>query len=141
MWSKAYSVVVKDIEPEQVWKVWSDFSKRTQWDDDTEWVEAKGPFEKGTIFYFKPQGGSKLKMVISECIPNQVFTDSIKLFLARLSGIHAMEKTTEGLRITTTIEIVGPLWWLWKKIVGDKIVATLPHQTDLIIKLAREESK
>lgn len=111
---------------------------RTKWDDDTEWVEAKGPFAKGTIFYFKPQGGPKLKMEITECVPNQLFTDSVKFFLAKLSGIHQMEKTKDGLCITTTIKIEGPLWWLWKKIVGEKIVKELPHQIKLLVKLARE---
>lgn len=49
-----------------------------------------------------------------------------------------MEKTNQGLKLTTTIKVEGPLSWIWRKIVAEEIVATLPHQTDMLIKLARE---
>lgn len=140
MWIKTYSITVSDLEPSDIWKIWSDLSLRTQWDDDTEWVKSDGTFNKGSTFYFKPKDGPELQMEITECIPNQRFTDSVKFPLARLYGIHDMEKTSTGLKITTTIKIEGILSWLWGHLVGKKIVAELPHQTDLLIQLARKKS-
>ncbi|MBS0289034.1 MAG: hypothetical protein JSS07_03210 [Proteobacteria bacterium] len=78
-----------------------------------------------------------MTMKIIECIPNQSFTDYTKFLLAGLYGIHHMEKTDKGLKLTTTIKVVGPLSWVWRKIVAEEILATLPHQTDMLIKLAR----
>lgn len=138
MWSKSHSVTVTGIEPEQIWKIWSDIKMRTLWDDDTEWAEINGPFEIGSIISFKTKGGPKLKLKITECTPNQSFTDTFQFPFARMDGIHTMEKTPDGLRLTTTMQITGPLAWLWRKLVVEKIVATLPHQTNLLIQMARK---
>lgn len=138
MWEKSYSTTVADLEPEQIWKIWSDISIRHQWDDDTEWAKIDGPFSQGAIFYMKLKNGPKIKMIITESIPNLKFADTHYFPLARMDGIHQMEKTTDRLRITTTIRVTGPLRWLWRKFVAEKVVATLPHQTNLLIQLARK---
>lgn len=138
MWKKSYSITTAHLEPSQIWKIWSDISLRTQWDDDTEWAKMEGPFEKDAIFYMKVKNGPKLKMKITECIPNEKFTDTYYFPFARMDGTHQMEKTSDGLRITTTIKIAGPLQWLWRKLVAEKVAATLPHQTDLLIQVARK---
>jgi hypothetical protein len=138
MWEKSYSTVVPNIEPNQIWKIWSDISIRHQWDDDTEWAKIEGLFEQGAFFIIKIKNGPKLKMAITECILNKKFTDTYYFPLARLDGIHEMEKRMDGLHITTTIRMTGWLRWFWQKIVAEKIVATLPHQTDLLVQLARE---
>jgi len=77
-------------------------------------------------------------MFITECKINEVFTDTYYFPLARMDGIHRMEKITDGLHLTTTIRLTGPLQWLWRKLVAEKIVATLPHQTNLLIELAKK---
>lgn len=135
MWIKSHSTTVSGIEPSQIWAIWSDIKKRPLWDLDTEWADMKGPFEKGAKFQFKPKGGPRLSMKITECIPNQRFTDCFKIPFARMYGIHHMEKTEEGLRITTSIKVVGPLGWLLRKIVAEKVAAEVPEQTEALIKL------
>ncbi len=140
MWTKTYSALAKDLKPPQVWKIWSDMNLRPSWDLDTEWAKLEGAFEKDSIFYMKPKGGPKLKMSLSEVIPNKRFTDCWSVPFARLYGIHDMEETPEGLKLTTTIQIKGPLGWLIRKLVGEKIVAELPEQTEACIQLARKFS-
>lgn len=137
MWQESWSTTVTDLTPEQIWKIWSDMSIRHEWDDDTEWATMDGPFREGAIFYMKIKKGPKLKMIITECKPYEKFTDTYYFPFARLDGTHQMEKTTDGLRITTTIKMTGPLRWIWRKLVAEKIVSTLPHQTELLIELAR----
>lgn len=141
MWNKTYTKVITGINPEQIWKIWSDINNRPQWDTDTEWAELIGPFEKGAIFYFKPKGGPKLSMEITECTPLQSFTDCFKfpfLPFARLYGIHQMERTSEGLRITTSIKVEGLFGWMLKKCIAEKVAAELPAQTEMMIKLASQ---
>jgi hypothetical protein len=136
MWIKTHSLTVQGIEPRQIWKVWSDINNRPQWDLDTEWAELKGPFEKGAVFRFKPKGGPKLSMTITDCVLEKSFTDCFKLPFARLYGSHQMEQTPEGLKITTSIKVVGWLGWFLRKLVGEKVAAEVPEQTAMLVKLA-----
>lgn len=53
-----------------------------------------------------------------------------------MDGIHEMEETKDGLKLTTTIQISGPLSFLWRKLVADGIVKTLPEQTEALAALA-----
>jgi len=140
MWQKSYSTTVQGLEPQQIWQIWADVPTRPAWDDDTEWAKADGPFENGTVITMKPKGWPKIvTMKIVECIPNQLFTDYTRFPLAALYGTHHMEKVENGLKLTTTIKVEGPLTWVWRKIVAEEIVATLPHQTELLIKRARQQ--
>ena len=139
MWIKTHSTIVKNISPEQIWAIWSDINNRPAWDLDTEWAELKGPFKEGAVFRFKPKGGPKLSMTITECTPNMSFTDCYKFPFARLYGAHSMQKVPEGLQITVSIKITGALGFLLRKIVGEKVAADVPAQTEELIKLANNK--
>ncbi len=138
MWIKSHSITVPGLKPDQIWKVWADVNNRSQWDLDIEWAQLEGEFAKGSIIRFQPKGGPKLFMTITECVPNQCFVDCYKFPLARLYGIHEMEETNEGLKITTSIKVVGILGWLLRKIVAEKVAAEVPEQTAMLIKLAQK---
>jgi len=137
---KSYSAVFKGVTPEQVWAIWSDLEKRPLWDDDTERVKLETAFKVGGTFLFKPKNDKRsIRITITECTPNRSFTDTCKLPLARLEGIHEVVPVKDGVKITTTIIIKGPLRWLWQKLIGEQIVASLPHQTEMLVKLAKHE--
>lgn len=136
-YAESYSQVVQGVRAEQVWAVWSRIDLRSTWDDDTEWAKINGAFVAGNVFWFKPKGGPKLKMRISEAIQNKSFTDSFRLPGATLHGIHDIIVCQEGLEIRTTMQIDGCLAWLWKRLLVNGIVASLPRQTELLIQQAR----
>ncbi len=139
MWQQSYSTTVKGLKPTQIWKIWADVSNRHLWDDDIEWAKADGPFENGTKIAMKPKGWPKVvNMEIVVSVLNQAFTDRTTFFGAILDGIHTMEETSEGLKLTTTIKVTGPLGFLWRKIVAEDIVKTLPHQSALLIEAAKQ---
>ena len=137
-YQKAYSKIATNVTAQQIWAIWSDIDKRHVWDHDTEWAKIDGEFKEGNTFKFKPKGGPKLTMKISECTPNKSFTDCFKLPLARLYGVHEIEAVEGGLCIVTTMKVVGPLYWLWRKLLVEKIIATLPEQTEHLIAAARQ---
>ncbi|MBS0288194.1 MAG: polyketide cyclase [Proteobacteria bacterium] len=119
--------------------MWADIPNRPKWDDDTEWAKANGPFQNGTIISMKPKGWPKVvNMEIVECVQERSFTDHTKFFLASLFGTHTMEPTSEGLKLTTTIKVTGPLAFFWRKVVAEDIVKTLPQQTALLIERAKK---
>jgi hypothetical protein len=53
---------------------------------------------------------------------------------------HTMEVTTEGLRITNTLMVSGPLKWLWIKLVAQHVADTIEEETEALIRLARKQS-
>lgn len=141
MWQQSYTTTVQGIKPEQIWAIWADIPNRPAWDTDTQWAKANGPFANGTIITFKPKDWFKsVNMTIVECIPHKMFTDHTTFFLAELFGKHEMITTDQGLVLTTTITITGPLTGLWRRIVGQDIVDTLPEQTQQLIALAQSQS-
>lgn len=136
MWIQTHKTVAKNVTKAEIWAIWSDINARHLWDLDTEWAKLNGPFRVGAVFQFKPKGGPKLSMTITECTPLVSFTDCFKGPLCRLYGMHSMRETECGLEITTAIKIVGVLGFLLRKIIGEKVAAEVPAQTQELIKLA-----
>ena len=133
MWTQSYSKTVKDLSAAQVWKVWSDVDRWHLWQDDIEYARMNGPFESGGSFKFKPKGGPDLTLELSEVRPNALFVDITRFPLARMVDSHELIERDGGLEIRTTIRMEGPLAFLWRKIVGEDVVKSLPAQTDHLI--------
>ena len=136
-YEESYSQIVNDITAEQIWAVWSNIDLRPVWDDDTVWAKIDGAFIAGNVFWFKPKGGPKLKMRITEATPNKSFTDRFRMPGATLHGVHDILVVENGLEIKTTMRTEGCLAWLWQRVLVNGIVASLPKQTELLIKQAR----
>jgi hypothetical protein len=56
--------------------------------------------------------------------------------LARMTTRHELVRG-ERTRLRVTIEIAGPLAWLWGRLVGRKHASGLPAQTGRILEAAR----
>ncbi|GHT08271.1 hypothetical protein AGMMS49525_17470 [Bacteroidia bacterium] len=130
MWTKCHSIVTGEVTKEQLWKLWSDVNCWATWDKSVEFAHLEGKFEAGNVYDFQPKGGPKLKMKIHHTVENQEFTDLTTFPLAKMYGKHTFEETPEGLKVTTTMTVVGILGFLWRKLVAQKIVDDLP--TDMI---------
>ena len=53
-------------------------------------------------------------------------------------GEHTYEETSEGLKITVTMSMSGPLAFLWNRLVMKDIVSHLPQDIDQHIKAAQK---
>lgn len=138
MWSKSHSILTKEVSKEQVWKLFSDVNNWPSWDNGVEFAKLEGKFEKGNHFMFQPKGGPKLKIGIVEATENRSFTDHTKFPLANMYGQHHFEETADGLKITTTMTLKGPLTFLWRKLVAQKIVDALPADMQQQIETAKK---
>ncbi len=136
MWTKSYFIVTKDVTKEQMWKLFADVNNWHNWDRGIEYAKMEGKFEKGNFFELKPKDGPKVKIELIETIENQKFTDFTRFPLAQMYGDHTFEDTTEGLKITTTMTVKGVLGFLWRKIVAQGIVDSLPTEMVEQIKYA-----
>ncbi len=136
MWSKTYSITSKDVTKEQMWKLFADVNNWHKWDTGIEYAKMEGKFEKGNSFILKPKGGPKVNITLIETQPTSKFVDLTKFPLAKMTGCHTFEETKDGLKITTTMTVTGPLGFLWRKLVAQNIVDALPFEMAAQIKYA-----
>lgn len=138
MWSKTHSMTVTGITAAQVWTVWSNINDWPLWHDDLEWTKLHGPFAVGSFFQLKIKKGPTVKIEIIESTPNKSFSDCTRFPFAKMYDTHQLEETKEGLCITSTLKVTGPLGFLWRKLVAEKVAADVPEEMANLIKFINE---
>ncbi|MEP6763665.1 MAG: SRPBCC family protein [Gemmatimonadaceae bacterium] len=128
MWQATHSRTIRNIDKTSVWAAWADVNHWNDWDKDLDYATLDGEFNEGETFMLKPRGGPRVKINILRVAPMLGYTDLTHFPLAKMYGIHDMEDTADGLRLTITIRIEGPLAWLWRKIVAQKVADESPAQ-------------
>ena len=91
MWIKSYSQIYQDVNKEEIWQLWSDVNNWQQWDKEVEYCRMEKPFIEGSQFILKPVGGPKVKIILSEVVPNEKFTDYCHFFGATMHDAHELE--------------------------------------------------
>lgn len=140
MWKKEHKTITKEVTAQQIWQVWRDIENWPKWDSGLEsctWLVPYVEFKAGSVFKLKVKNGPAFKIFITEVTPNRSFTDYAQFFLARLYDIHELRETPEGLEITNTTTMTGPLAWLWRKLVGENVANSIPEQTQNLIARAK----
>lgn len=138
MWSKTYSIKVKGISREKVWKVWTNVNQWHTWQNDIEYAKLDGDFKVGNTFLLKPKGGPKVNIRILNSEPYTAFTDLTRFPLAKMYGLHEFIDHGDELEIKTTMSVEGALSFVWRKLVAEGVANGLKEQTDSLIAKARE---
>lgn len=140
MWQKSYETEAIDVLPEQIWQVWSDINRWHEWDEGIEFAKTSEPFQKGCRFELQPKGGPKVMIEIIDCEPDHYFTDLTRFPLAKMYGRHEMELIKPGrIKLKTTMTLKGPLSFIWRRLVAQKIVDDLAEDTARIIAIAKKQ--
>jgi len=138
MWTQSHTLVTREVTKEQVWKLFSDVDRWHTWDGGIEYARLQGKFEAGNHFILKPKKGPQVKIKLVEVVENRKFVDCTTFLLAKMYGEHTYEDTAEGLRMTTTMTVVGPLSFLWRRIVAQEIADGLPVEMVEQVKAAKK---
>lgn len=138
MITNTYTYTTKEITQNQIWTLMTDVNHWKNWDDTLEKSEMQDPFEAGNFFMIRPTGGPDVKIQLVEVKPKSYFKDYTKFPLAKMYGEHFYENTSEGLKITITMSISGPLGFLWNLIVMKDIVRHLPEDVRTQINEAKK---
>lgn len=141
MWTKSYSTRVKDLKADQVWNVWADVNKWHTWQDDIDYAKLEGEFKAGNVFLFKPTGGPKLNIELTQVEFNSVFVDVTRFPLARMYDSHELIDHNGELEIKTTISIEGLLSFVWRKLVAENVANGMKEQTERLLEQARNVKK
>ena len=137
MWTRTFSKTYPEIRKEDVWRLWTDVNHWPKWHGDLDGCKMEGTFAVGNHFMLKPKGMKAVKIVLTEVEDGEKFTDCTTFFGAKMYDTHAMEETPEGLRLTNTLVVTGPLKWLWIKLVAKNVADTVPDETEALVQLAR----
>lgn len=138
MITKTFSTITKEITAEQIWKLMTDVNGWKRWDTSVDYSELHGEFKAGIFFTLKPKGAPKIKVQLLEVRSPFYFKDVTNFLLAKMYDEHLYEDTSEGLKITSTLTMHGPLAFLWNKIVMKNIVGHLPEDIKLQISEAKK---
>ena len=137
MWTRTYNKVFKGIKKEDIWHIWTDVNNWPKWHGDLEYCKMEGDFVVGNHFMLKPKGISAVKIILTEVYEARKFTDCTTFFGAKMYDTHTLEETPEGLNLTNTLTVIGPLKWLWIKLVAENVANTVPDEMEALVKLAR----
>lgn len=137
MWSRTYSATVRGLQPDRVWKVWANVNQWHTWQRDLEYAALDGDFKAGNVFRLRPKGGPEVRIELMKVEPNSTFVDLTRFPLARMYGSHEFIQHGDALEIRTTISIGGPLSFLWRKLVAEKVADSMQTQTESLIAVAR----
>ncbi|MES2212302.1 MAG: SRPBCC family protein [Pseudomonadota bacterium] len=143
MWTRTHQKLYpKKLYPnltkKRIWQLWTDINHWPKWHHDLEYCTLVGPFEAGNYFMLKPKGVPAVKIELTSINTEQSFSDCTKFFGARMVDTHAMEETTEGLLLTNTMIVTGPLRWLWIKLVAQGVANDIPAEMDALVELAEK---
>jgi hypothetical protein len=137
MWTRTYSKTFQGVKREDIWRIWTDINNWPTWHGDLDYCKLEGNFEVGNHFFLKPKGIKPVKIMLTEINEGYSFTDCTVFFGAKMYDTHAMIDTAEGLKLTNTLVVRGPLKWLWIKLVAGNVVGSIPEETEALVKLAR----
>jgi len=138
MITKTYSTTTKEITRQQLWQLVANINNWPKWHSNTKFALLHGDFVTGAHFDFQPQHGPKVTIRLVEVRTPQYYKDLTKFPLAKMYGEHSYEDTPNGLKITITMSITGPLAWLWNKVVMQDIVKNLPNDVEAQMNAAKQ---
>src|SRR3990167_4981268 len=126
MWTRSHSKVIKGVDKEKIWDRWSDVNRWHEWVPNVEYCRLDNSFQQGSEFILKPKGGSPVTVQLVSVENNHKFTGCTRFFGATMYDTHEMHKDPEGIRLTVTLKVTGPLGFLWRMLVAEKIANNLP---------------
>ena len=136
MWTRTYSKTFKNVEKEEIWRIWTDVNNWPKWHGDLDYCKMEDSFVVGKHFILKPKGVRPVKIIITEIDEGNKFTDCTSFFGAKMYDTHALEETPNGLQLTNILVVTGPLKWLWIKLVAQDVANTVPDEMEALVELA-----
>lgn len=124
---------------EDVWPLYSDVARWSDWSPGVEWARLDGPFEVGTKGRSKPPRSPALRFRLTAVDPGAMFASEVRLPGARLFFEHRIEHLEPGARITHQVTLSGPLSFLYLASVRRNTEQALSAGVDRLAQIADSE--
>ena len=126
MWE--YEHAVETSAPAEVlWQRWADVPGWPAWNAGVARAELDGPFAAGTSFTMTPPEGEPIRMVLTEVVPGERFTDVMDAGDVVVTTVHRLEALDAGgTRVVYRTEITGPAADVVGPELGPQITADFP---------------
>lgn len=110
-----------------VFSLYKDVNTWPLWDDEIVQVSLPKGLQVGSVGWIKPRNGLKLHIKVIEMTPDKSFTIEGRLPLCRVHFGHVLDTEHDRTRATHWVDFSGPLAFLFRRVMGNEINATLPH--------------
>ena len=137
MWERKHSKFYENVSGDAIWRIWTDINNWPRWHSDLEYCTLEGDFVVGNYFILKPKGIKAVKIMLASINVGKNFTDCTKFFGAKMFDTHSIVPKGNGILLTNKLIVVGPLKWLWIKLVAQNVADTVPNEMDALVKLAK----
>jgi hypothetical protein len=134
----ASNTIHTTTHPARIWERWEAVDHWNQWDPEVSWARLDGPFTIGGAGRLKPRKGPATDFRIIELLPEQTFVTESRLPLARLRFSHHIETSAGSSAVTHSVEMDGPLTFIFRRLLGPSLAAGLPDAMERLITLAEE---
>lgn len=140
MWIRTYSKEYKGIKKSDIWQLWIDVNNWHTWHADLDYCKLEGSFKVGNHFILKPKGAPEVKIKLVEIEHERRFKDCTRFFGAKMFDTHEIEETNDGVRLTNTLVVTGPLKFLWIKLVAQHVADSVPEEMDALVNKVRSRA-
>jgi hypothetical protein len=109
-----------------VFALYEDVALWPAWDRETAEVFLPDGLRQGSAGWLRPRKGPKARVRVAEVVPGRSFTMESQLPLCRMHFGHDLEEDGAQTTATHSVRFSGPLGFLFRRLVGREIDATLP---------------
>lgn len=134
--------VTRKASPDDLWALWADLSRRTEWDSDLDSITSDEPFGLGQKGIVILKGQPPRRFEVIECMKNEAYTD--RFFLpagGKMDWHHPLKQTPEGIEVKWDIRVHGPTAFILVPIMRSILNKVLPDVVEKFIELAEEKTK
>ncbi|MGI8645852.1 MAG: SRPBCC family protein [Nocardioides sp.] len=117
---------------------WADLATWPDWNEDTEWARLDGAFGLGGTGTLKPRGAPRVRFTITR-LDDHEFADTSRMPGGRITFAHRIDETADGTRLTVSVDIAGPLGFLWRRILGGGFRDSLQADLDRLVATAEDD--
>lgn len=122
--------------PIQIWKVWQDVENWKTWDQEIESSHFDGPFQTGTTGSIKFVHTPLFKTLLKEVDPLKLVIQETHLSFAKVVSYQSMSHESGKTQVTFQVEILGPLSFFYRLILGKFIKKKIPVEMNEMVKRA-----
>jgi hypothetical protein len=108
-----------------VFSLYADPSRWPEWDSETVAVELSA-LRPGEAGWLTPRTGPRARVRVADVVPGRSFTIEAMLPLCRMRFGHELDEGRGRTRATHWVAFSGPLAFLFARLIGRGIDATLP---------------